>query len=125
MEGIFKCPNCGWSGGLVELRVTSKFKVGCPKCQGLLTEDDYSIDVFSFIEMPDRKKHLWTNVIEDGNKFDIKVFGGNQGLKCEGCIDDTVTHAVLYGTGDTREPKFCKKHYILANKDSRFIKEKG
>ena len=123
MEGIILCPHCKWRGGLTDLRVNSKFDVGCPKCEGLITPEDYGLGVFDFMELPDANKAAYVNEIEDGNRFDVRAFRGYQDLKCEECsgIEHPST-IVLYGTSDTREPKFCKKHYILANKDSRFIK---
>ncbi len=72
-----------------------------------------------FMKLPDEEKEKYWLRIEDGNEFDIKTFSGPSHMLCEMCGERTR----LIGTSDTREPKFCFKHYALLNKDSEFIRK--
>ncbi len=122
------CPHCDWVGGISELRVGKSLTTLCPKCSGFIGKPDFLINIYKFMELEDTNKTEYICVDEDGNEYDIKIFdrtsSSYQHLYCETCgVGVNMSRKHLIGTSDTREPKYCYGHYIILNKNSRFIRK--
>ncbi len=70
------------------------------------------------MQLTDTEKERYWLKVEDEVEFDIKTFYGRQDMKCEMCEE----RSRLIGTSDSREPKFCYKHYEEINKDAEFFR---
>jgi hypothetical protein len=115
---------CGWAGNIKELKVNDSWRIGCPKCGRAISRSDYGISVYEFMELGIGDQVCYTLVDDDGAEYDIDVVWGVpfNSPACEIC-EKTIVGEALYGTSDSREPKWCKEHYIQVNRGSRFIKK--
>jgi hypothetical protein len=121
------CPNdnvCGWAGDIKDLKVNDSWQIGCPKCGRTISRNNYGISVYEFFELPIAEQVGYTLVDSDGAEYDIDVAWGVpfNSPTCETC-EKTIVGEALYGTSDSREPKWCKEHYIQVNRTSRFVKK--
>lgn len=82
------------------------------------------MNINSFMELSDRQKKDYMQKCypgENGNYDSEYDFGVFEGMECEIC-DSGVKHPVVYGTSDSREPKFCPKHFVEISQETEFVK---
>jgi hypothetical protein len=127
IHGGITCPGCGWKGQIIDLRVNKYFNMGCPECEGLINKYCYGIDINVFMGLPLVAKPFFVcHNIKNGNKYDFMFFDKqrNPDMRCDICGDqDHELTSYLFGTPDTREPKYCPQHYGAITKNCRFVKE--
>ncbi len=80
-----------------------------------------------FMELPDEEKIKYTqNTYPAEDKAEVWPFdfGVFQSRECEFCAPEDMTkHVKVYGTADSREPKFCEMHFIKMSQSTDFVKE--
>ncbi len=117
------CPKCNWTGMVKDLRVNVNIDTTCPKCNAEISRDNLGIGVDDFLKLKTSEMVKYTNIICDGQEYDIGVFTTRNYIGCDICVgEDKYTHTKLIGTSDSREPNFCFEHYREINRASRFIK---
>lgn len=83
------------------------------------------MNVYEFLKLDDKEKEKYTQKCYPGENgeysdtYDVGVF--YNGI-CESCNSQEI-HQKTYGTSDSREPKFCEKHFIEISEDTDFVKE--
>lgn len=91
---------------------------------GVIVSNHPIIRIAQFMALPDSEKvKYWQMTYPTGRakpsdaiEYGIGVY---QNRQCESCEDATV-HAKAFGTDDSREPKFCEKHFIEISEETDF-----